>query len=224
MNASTSGVPTAGLRAALDGAACGPRPDLDAGWVVLRNCALGGDGPRIGLVLLHAGIGVALVDFAPSSTDAVGRLRRALDARRFPAIFGGYPPVVRVVLPADRLRDLGRVLAAEFRWQPPLALAGGDAWVRTARAAIEADLPVADPERALLAARRRHGAVRWRAAALAVVAGGAVGALMAAATGLVPPRQRGSVEAGLRAGVRAEEASAVAASPFLFEMGRRWRA
>ena len=30
---------------------------------MLRNCALGGDGPRIDLALLHPRVGVAFVDF-----------------------------------------------------------------------------------------------------------------------------------------------------------------
>ena len=138
---------------------------------MLRNCALGGNGPHVGLVLVHAKVGVALVDFAPTATDPVGRLRHALDARRFPAIFGGYPPMARAVLSTDRLRNLDDVLVAEFKAQPPLALAGGDAWVRTARAAIEANMPVAVPESLRV---RQRGAFAWRRTALTVVVLGSV--------------------------------------------------
>jgi hypothetical protein len=165
-------------RPALGSVTRGPALEFDAafGWLVLRDCPLGGAGPRVGLVLLHPDVGVAFVDFSPKATDAAARLRCALDARRFPAIFGGYPPEARAVLPADRQSDLGRVLAAEFKAQPPLALAGGDAWVRSACAAIEAEDPAAVPDS--LRARRR--AFPWRPAALAGTAGGLVALLMVA--------------------------------------------
>jgi hypothetical protein len=162
----------------------GAVPELGPGWVALRNCALGGGGPRVGLVLLHPSVGVALVDVVPKATDAAARLRRALDARRFPAIFGGYPPVARVVLPAERFPDLGRILDAEFEAQPPLALAGGDGWVRTARAALESELPVAAPERLRTKRPRRF---RWRPV---VLAGGASAAALVLASAL-PWRDRG---------------------------------
>jgi formylglycine-generating enzyme required for sulfatase activity len=127
-----------------------PELEIGAGWVVLRDCPLGGGGPRVDLVLIHPRLGVALVDLAPKAADddAAERLRRGLEARRFPAIFGGHPPIVRAILPPGQPRDLSRVLAAGFDTQPPLALAGGDAWVATARAAAEANLPVAIPESA----------------------------------------------------------------------------
>lgn len=175
MDTLTAGLPpTSNPRAAPEGAPCGAAAELGSGWLVLRNCALEGGGPRISLALLHPGVGVALVDFVPKEANASDRLRRALDARRFPAIFGGYPPIVRAVLPAERLAELGRVLAAAFEAQPPLALAGGDAWIGTARAALEAELPVTAPER--LHARQRR-ASPWRSAVLAALGGAAVGAL-----------------------------------------------
>ena len=185
MDTLTAGVPPDSThRAAFDGAMVGAVPELGPGWVALRNCALGGGGPRVGLVLLHPSVGVALVDVVPKATDAAARLRRALDARRFPAIFGGYPPVARVVLPAERFPDLGRILDAEFEAQPPLALAGGDGWVRTARAALESELPVAAPERLRTKRPRRF---RWRPV---VLAGGAFAAALVLASAL-PWRDRG---------------------------------
>jgi hypothetical protein len=165
-----------------------PGPSPGTGWTVLRDCALGGDGPPVALVLLHPGTGVALVDFAPNDTDAAGRFRAALDARRFPAIFGGYPPVVRAVLPADRLPDLGRIISEGFKAQKPLSLAGGDAWVRSARAAVEAEAPVEAPEP--LRPRRNDG-FPWTAAAFAAAAGGLVGLLVAV---LVLPAGRAPVD------------------------------
>ncbi len=169
--------------AAMDGAFrdAVPEPGPEGGWLVSRNCPLGGGGPRINLVLLHPSVGVALVDFAPKDTDAVGRFRSALDGRRFSAVFGGYPPTVRAILPTDRLSDLGRILAEEFKKQPPLSLACGDAWIRSARAAIEAEAPVRAPEPLR---SRRLRAFPWRTAALAVTAGGLVGAFVAL---LAPP-------------------------------------
>ena len=208
METATAEAPIASLRAAFDGAPCGAVPELGRGWVVLRNCALGGGGRRVGLALLHPDVGVALVDFSPEATDAADRFRRALDARRFPAIFGGYPPVVRAVLPADRPADLGDVLAAAFKAQPPLALAGGDAWVRTARAAIEAESPVAVP--GLLRAKRRRG-FPWGAAVLGTV--GVAGVGVALATLLVLPGHGVRDAAAPAAGLSAAAVPGAAARP-----------
>jgi hypothetical protein len=133
--------------AALPGLPSGP------GWLVLRDCPLGGGGPPVDLALLHPKIGVALVDFHGAARDAADRFRRALDARRFPAIFGGYPPVVRAVVPPDRLAELGHVLSARFGAEPPPSLKGGDAWVPTARSALEAKPAPGGPRRR--PARRR---------------------------------------------------------------------
>ena len=128
--------------------------DVGAGWVALRNCPVGGDGPRVGLALLHPHVGVALIGTDPQLTDAATRLRHSLDARRFSAIFSGWPPIVQIS--SAGLRDgSGAFLAAAFAAQPPLALAGGDAWMATAHAALEAELPVAAPDRCLGAGERR---------------------------------------------------------------------
>jgi hypothetical protein len=181
----TNGGRSAAIADAPDGSDAAPGP----GWLVLRNCAIGGGGPRVRLTLLHPDVGIALLDPDPDRTNAVDRVRQALDARRFPAIFGGCPPIVRAVLPAGgSVDDLGRVLTAAFGAQPPLALAGGDAWIGTARAAIEAELPVAAPER--LRARRRGRASPWRRAAaplaVAAAASAAVLALVSALPALGP--------------------------------------
>jgi hypothetical protein len=182
MRTSTAETPTStGPNAATEDAPRRPMPELGLGWLVLRDCALGGGGPRVKLALLHPNVGVALVDADGTAPDAEDRLRRALDARRFPAIFGDYPPIVRVVLPASRSGELGRVLAAEFEARPPLALAGGDAWIGTARAAVEAELPVAVP----VAVSGRHPRTRqrrrapWRTAAVLATVGGISAAVLA---------------------------------------------
>jgi hypothetical protein len=177
--------PSAGPDAAVPGVPSGP------GWIVLRDCPLGGDGPLVGLALLHPKIGVALVDFAPTPADAADRLRRALDARRFPAIFGGYPPIVRVVLPADRLPELGQVLSARFKAEPQFALGGEDAWLPTVRSALEEE-PAATPTTTATAAvpAPRRGASRqdvspWRA--VVFVLGAAASGAAAAAIAVAPP-------------------------------------
>ena len=54
----------AGSDVAVPGVPSGP------GWLVLRDCPLGGNGPPVGLALLHPKIGVALVDFAPKTGGA----------------------------------------------------------------------------------------------------------------------------------------------------------
>jgi hypothetical protein len=168
----------AGRDAAVPGVPSGP------GWLLLRDCPLGGGGPPVALALLHPKIGVALVDFVPAPrTDAADRLRRALDARRFPAIFGGYPPIVGVVLPADRLPELGQVLSTRFKAEPRSALEGGEAWLPTARAALEAKPEAADS--AAAPGAKRRDVPPWRAAVF-IFGAAASGAALAAVV-LMPP-------------------------------------
>lgn len=198
MDASAAGPLVSGssvgqLDAEMPGLPSGP------GWLVLRDCLIGGGSP-VDLALLHPKIGVALVNFADAKADASDRFRRALDARRFPAIFGGYPPIVRAVVPADRLADLGQILSAQFRAEPPPSLQGGDAWVPTARAALEAR-PAADGPAS--PGVREQDVASWRMA-LVVVASAASVAVMAAVAVIPPPQGP--------AGVPAPE-TAVAATP-----------
>jgi hypothetical protein len=153
------------------------------GWLVLRDCPLGGGGPPVGLALLHPKIGVALVDFAPTAVNAADRLRRELDVRRFPAIFGAYPPVVWTVLPEDRLSELGHTLAAGFRAEPHFALQGDDAWVSTARAALEAKPRTGRPA---AHRERRREVPPWQAAVF-ILGAAAAGASAAAVVAVMPP-------------------------------------
>jgi hypothetical protein len=178
MNTRNAVLRTSNLGAAPEGALCGLFPGLGPGWLVLRNCALGGNGPRVGLALLHPRVGVALVDLVANETDAADRFRRALDARRFPAIFGGYPPIVRVVYSGDDIAELDRIMVDGFNAQAPLALAGGDAWIGSARAAIEGELPIAAPERVRPRPCHRHRRAFPRHAALCAAAGAAAAAVL----------------------------------------------
>lgn len=208
MDASAAGPPVSSPDATPPTGPAVPGLPSGPGWLVLRDCPVGGGGPPVDLALLHTRIGVALVhlaDTAAASPDPADRFRRALDDRRFPAIFGGYPPVVGVAVPADRLADLGQILSARFRAEPPLALEGGDAWVPTARAALEA-APVADDRARLATAAARGGEVSpWRAA-VSVAAAAAAGAAVAAAVVSAPPlRDAGHAPA--------PEAAAVATAP-----------
>jgi hypothetical protein len=211
----TAAPPTAGPSRTPAGAIRGAVPGLGPGWLMLCECPLGG-GPPVQFVLLHPRVGVALVDFAlTADADAVGRLRRALAARRFAAAFGGHPPIVRATLPADRLPELGRVLAAGFAAEPPLALAGGDAWVRAARAAIEADQivpraatrppaageppapgggPCGAAERRA-SGERRGGGRRLGAPSAAALVTAAAASLAALALALSPPPRPGAADA-----------------------------
>jgi hypothetical protein len=134
--------PSADIDARLGRTAASMRP----GWVLLRRCRLdGGDGdgappPRVRFALLHADVGVALLDLAPELTpDAAARLRRSLDAARFGAAFPGHLPIVHCVVPADRLHRLGEVLDSAFAMEAPLTLRKGYAWVGFVRRVLEAD-------------------------------------------------------------------------------------
>ena len=164
---------TSGLGVVPEAPRSGILPELGPDWLVLRNCALGGDGPRVGLALLHPRVGVAFVDLVADETNAADRFRRALDARRFPAIFGGYPPIVQVFLPGEEAAELHRLLAAAFHAEPSPVVALGEAWIGTACAAIEWELPIAAPERHLppsAAGATARSVAHSRAAALGGVA------------------------------------------------------
>ncbi|GAA0573330.1 hypothetical protein GCM10009416_09990 [Craurococcus roseus] len=141
----------------------GARPDeallrvvaeMDPGWTVLRDCALG-DGDdgvqvRVRYALLHPDLGIALLDLLPGATTpgAPNRLRKLLDAARFRSAFGDYPPIVYLCVPSRSLFGLNGLLVREFDLQRPLALAGGDAWVGAVQGVLTAEPPLCAPGQA----------------------------------------------------------------------------
>lgn len=115
--------------------------DLPTGWRALRDCNLSGrlrDPVVVPLVLVHAEVGVALVetrqDCVVENAEAVLRARLA-DAR-FDGIFPGYLPIVHVAVPVARLSALDAILAEAFAALPPLSLPGGDAWATVVERAL----------------------------------------------------------------------------------------
>ena len=130
--------------------------NMRPGWIVLRDCRLArGDWStraRVRYALLHPEIGVALLDIVPGTTTrgAPDCLRRLLDAADFRFAFGTYPPIVYLCVPSRTLSSLGLLLAGEFNLLPPLALAGGGAWVGAAQRALTGEPPLEQPGQAAL--------------------------------------------------------------------------
>ena len=147
---------------------------LERGWVLLPQAVIGGTGETpvtIDVVLLHPARGVALLETPPHWTpDAPARLRRRLAQARFAAIFPGHLPVVHARLQRAALAGLPQRLAAGFEAQPPLDLAGGDAWMLAVRRALTSPATAAD------AAQRgsRGAAIGLAGLVLASALGGAV--------------------------------------------------
>ena len=113
-------------------------------WTELKGCRVGGH--VLTLVLLHPRFGIAI---GGGPVDAVALVRQRLDRARFPAIFPGTLPVLRLATldsPAERA----------FAAVPPLALPGGEAWVAMARLALETEASPALPARVGIRARRRR--------------------------------------------------------------------
>ena len=97
---------------------------------------------RIGIVLLHPRIGVALIEIAPRWTPgAVGRFCRRLDRAQFHSAHPGYLPIVHRQLRPDALQELPRLLVSGFAEQPPLHLTGSGDWVRSVRRILLEPLP-----------------------------------------------------------------------------------
>src|SRR5688500_15134044 len=93
--------------------------EMRPGWSVLADFLLDGEAghaARARYALVHPHFGIALLDVAPMSRtrDAVGRVRRLLDAEQFRRTFGDYPPIVHRRLPASMLPRLRTVLDRAF--------------------------------------------------------------------------------------------------------------
>jgi hypothetical protein len=106
---------------------------LPDGWVCGRQCDIGGEPGqpvRVDLVLLHPGLGVALLDIGGRTEGAEAVLRARLEEARFGAIFGGYLPVLHGCLGPDEVPDVAEITRA-FDQVPPLSVSGGSAWMST---------------------------------------------------------------------------------------------
>ncbi|WP_043363538.1 hypothetical protein [Belnapia sp. F-4-1] len=120
---------------------------LPEGWICGRHCDIGGDPGRpvrVDLVLLHPGLGVALLDFGERTEGAEQVLRARLEEARFGAIFGGFLPVLHGSLGNDEVPDMAGIARA-FDQVPPLSVSGGSAWISTvARLVVPVDRAWAD--------------------------------------------------------------------------------
>ena len=129
--------PTDNAGASPVGAPEGVAASLDRGWSLVEDCRLGlGSGPP-DIVLLHPGIGVALLEMEPRWTpDAETAFRQRLDAIGFAQDFPGHLPVIHRRLRPIDLPELPVLLAEAFSWQPRLTLPEGGAWTAAARRAL----------------------------------------------------------------------------------------
>ncbi|WP_254453460.1 hypothetical protein [Siccirubricoccus sp. G192] len=113
---------------------------LPSGWLCLQDCNISGVLNRpapMRYVLLHAEIGIALLDVAPAETqDAEAILRHRLTAARFEGIFSGHLPVVHLRIAPEDLPNIDSLLGEAFAALPPLSVPGGDAWVSVVRRAL----------------------------------------------------------------------------------------
>lgn len=106
---------------------------LPEGWICGRQCDIGGQPGRpvrVDLVLLHPGLGVALLDIGERTEGAEAVLRARLEEARFGAIFGGYLPVLHGCLGPEEEPDIAEIARA-FDQVPPLSVSGGSAWMST---------------------------------------------------------------------------------------------
>ena len=121
--------------AALDHAVAAMRP----GWIVLRDCMLDTDGShdpaRVQYALLHAEVGIALLDIipGPTATNAAARLRRQLDAAGFHEKFRCTPEIRYFRVPLRVIPDIARLLEQEFSPRSASMLPRGGAWVALAQ-------------------------------------------------------------------------------------------
>lgn len=96
-------------------------------WTLLRDRRIG-DEPVDG-VLIHAAIGVALVNLAPrQASTAADALGQRLEQERFAAYFPGALPLVSLAVPPEAIPEIGEHLAEAFEAAPRLDIADAD-WV-----------------------------------------------------------------------------------------------
>ena len=172
------------------------------GWLPLQDCRLGSH--ALPLVLLHPRRGVVIVG---GPADAPKLLHQRLERARFPTIFPGHLPVVRLAS-ADVPPDLA------FDGMPPLSLPGGDAWMSAAERALRTDAPQGQPLPLGTRGRRRRHRRRATllAAAVAILLGGVgIGlAILPAVPKLAPLARQGSA-ARLAEGLQSRDAAPVPA-------------
>ena len=94
-------------------------------WTLLRARRIG-DAAADG-VLVHPGIGVALIDLAPEAPEAArAALGGRLERERFNQFFPGELPIVAVGVTAAELDSVGEKLQAAFEAVPSLGIADPD--------------------------------------------------------------------------------------------------
>ncbi|MGO8920686.1 MAG: hypothetical protein ACLQJR_32735 [Stellaceae bacterium] len=98
---------------------------LPDAWILLRDRWIG-ETP-VDAVLIHPGIGVALVDLAPRSPEgALEGFRAVLEREAFARFFPGELPLVAVSIAAHEIAEIGERLADAFDAVPLLAIADCD--------------------------------------------------------------------------------------------------
>ncbi|WP_149538430.1 SH3 domain-containing protein [Siccirubricoccus phaeus] len=124
---------------------------LAPGWEGLRRIDLG-QGPREVDILLHPGIGLALLaPDLPAARAALAALCHRLEVTGFVALYPGTLPMLALDLAPGEEADLPARLEAGFAAWPPLDLPGGEGWVAALRRAVlrpgagEAPAPEAVP-------------------------------------------------------------------------------
>jgi hypothetical protein len=94
-------------------------------WTVLRARRIG-DAAADG-VLVHPGVGVALIDLAPEPPEAArAALQGRLERERFSQFFPGELPIVAVGVTEQELESIGEKLQAAFEAAPSLDIADPD--------------------------------------------------------------------------------------------------
>jgi len=99
---------------------------LPDSWTLLRGRRIGDGAAPTEIVLIHPGIGIAVVDNAGDPGAAAARLRDYLARQGFGAFFPGDLPVVALALAAADVPVAGERLAAAFEASPPLTIADPD--------------------------------------------------------------------------------------------------